>query len=42
LDQIAFKMEPHHPLEFGGKVSAQEEIDLRHLFGAETNQRIPV
>ena len=41
-DQIAFKMDPHHPPEFGGKVSALVEIDRLHLFDADTQQRIAV
>jgi multiple sugar transport system ATP-binding protein len=39
-DQIAFKMDPHNPPEFGGKVAALVEIDRLHLFDAETEQRI--
>src|SRR5437588_1664557 len=39
-DQIAFKMDPHNPPEFGGKVSALVEVDRIHLFDAETEQRI--
>src|SRR5256712_483852 len=41
-DEIAFKMDPHHPPEFGGKVSALVEIDRLHLFDADTQQRIAV
>jgi len=39
-DQIAFKMDPHNPPEFGDKVAALVEIDRLHLFDAETEQRI--
>jgi multiple sugar transport system ATP-binding protein len=39
-DQIAFKMDPHNPPQFGGKVSALVEIDRLHLFDAETEKRI--
>src|SRR5216684_3212778 len=39
-DQIAFKMDPHDPPQFGGKVSALVEIDRLHLFDAETEKRI--
>jgi len=39
-NQIAFKMDPHHPPEFGGKVAALVEVDRMHLFDAETQQRI--
>src|SRR5437588_1910888 len=39
-DQIAFKMDPHNPPEFGGKVAALVEVDRMHLFDAETEQRI--
>ncbi len=39
-DQIAFKMDPHHPPEFGGKVAALVEVDRIHLFDAETTRRI--
>jgi multiple sugar transport system ATP-binding protein len=39
-DQIAFKMDPHNPPEFGGKVAALVEVDRLHLFDAETEQRI--
>ncbi|MGZ6142058.1 MAG: ABC transporter ATP-binding protein [Myxococcales bacterium] len=39
-DQIAFKMDPHNPPEFGGKVSAVVEVDRIHLFDATTEQRI--
>jgi multiple sugar transport system ATP-binding protein len=37
---IAFKMDPHHPPEFGAKVAALVEIDRLHLFDAETEKRI--
>ena len=39
-DQIAFKMDPHNPPSFGGKVSALVELDRIHLFDAGTEQRI--
>ena len=39
-DQIAFKMDPHNPPEFGGKVDAIVEVDRIHLFDAETEKRI--
>jgi multiple sugar transport system ATP-binding protein len=39
-DLIAFKMNPHNPPEFGGKVAALLEIDRLHLFDVETEQRI--
>jgi multiple sugar transport system ATP-binding protein len=39
-DQIAFKMDPHNPPQFGGKVSALVEVDRIHLFDAETEKRI--
>jgi len=39
-DQIAFKMDPHNPPEFGGKVAALVQIDRLHLFDADTEQRI--
>ncbi|HUJ25349.1 MAG TPA: sn-glycerol-3-phosphate ABC transporter ATP-binding protein UgpC [Myxococcales bacterium] len=39
-DLIAFKMDPHNPPEFGGKVSAVVEVDRIHLFDAGTEQRI--
>jgi multiple sugar transport system ATP-binding protein len=41
-DQIAFKMDPHHTPEFGGKVTALVEVDRLHLFDADTQQRIAV
>ena len=39
-DQIAFKMDPHKPPEFGAKVSAVVEIERLHLFDADTELRI--
>jgi multiple sugar transport system ATP-binding protein len=39
-DQIAFKMDPHNPPQFGGKVSALVEVDRIHLFDADTEKRI--
>ncbi|TMA31868.1 MAG: sn-glycerol-3-phosphate ABC transporter ATP-binding protein UgpC [Deltaproteobacteria bacterium] len=39
-DEIAFKMDPHNPPAFGGKVSAVVELDRIHLFDAGTEQRI--
>jgi multiple sugar transport system ATP-binding protein len=39
-EQIAFKMDPHNPPEFGGKVAALVEVDRMHLFDAETEKRI--
>jgi multiple sugar transport system ATP-binding protein len=39
-DQISFKMDPHNPPEFGGKVSAVVEVDRMHLFDPDTEQRI--
>ncbi|MFN2549275.1 MAG: ABC transporter ATP-binding protein [Myxococcales bacterium] len=39
-DEIAFKMDPHNPPAFGGKVAALVQIDRLHLFDADTEQRI--
>ncbi len=39
-DQIAFKMDPHHPPQFGDKVAALVQVDRIHLFDAETEERI--
>ena len=39
-DQIAFKMDPHNPPGFGGKVAALVQVDRLHLFDAGTEQRI--
>ncbi len=39
-DLIAFKMDPHHPPELGGKVTALVELDRLHLFDADTEKRI--
>ena len=39
-DQIAFKMDPHNPPGFGGKVNALVEIDRLHLFDGSTEKRI--
>ncbi len=39
-DEIAFKMDPHHRPEMGGKVQALVELDRLHLFDAETEKRI--
>jgi multiple sugar transport system ATP-binding protein len=39
-DEIAFKMDPHNPPEFGRKVSALVEIDRLHLFDTDTEKRI--
>jgi len=39
-DEIAFKMDPHHPPEMGAKVQVLVELDRLHLFDAETEKRI--
>ena len=39
-DRIAFKMDPHDPPRFGGKVQVLVELDRLHLFDAETELRI--
>ena len=39
-DLVAFKMDPHHPPEAGGTVTAVVELDRLHLFDAETEKRI--
>ena len=39
-DEIAFKMDPHHPPAFDGKVSVVVELDRIHLFDAGTQRRI--
>ena len=39
-DEIAFKMDPHHPPQFGDKVKALVEVDRLHLFDADTEKRI--
>jgi multiple sugar transport system ATP-binding protein len=39
-DLVCFKMDPHHPPEIGGTVTAVVEVDRLHLFDAETEKRI--
>ncbi len=39
-DEIAFKMDPHHPPQFGDKVKALVEVDRLHLFDADAEKRI--
>ena len=39
-DQIAFKMDPHQPPEFGAQVSAVVEVERLHLFDSDTELRI--
>jgi multiple sugar transport system ATP-binding protein len=39
-DTIAFKMDPHRPPELGDKVKAVVELEMLHLFDADTEKRI--
>jgi multiple sugar transport system ATP-binding protein len=39
-DLLVYKVEPHHPPEFGQKLEVVLEVDRLHLFDAKTEQRL--